>query len=162
MKKVFLSTILIIAMIFTLVSCSLPGPELNVLDAKKNLKSEGYSVTIENENIGVGIEEMLEARKGNDYINIIYFEDIAYASIYYKKLKNEYEYEIKELELSIQSIEYVLANYSSDLTDERMAAYTNKLNRLKKQLDNSTNYGCGMIGTIIWYGTARAIEDTKY
>ena len=85
MKKIItmLATcVLTLLCVLGMAGCS--KPELDFAEARANLMAKGYEVSVETIN-EEGIEEVLYARKGDEYIYIIRFKESSFAKKYYNK-----------------------------------------------------------------------------
>ena len=165
MKTKILAFILTLSMMLAFTSC-LAKPELDLNDAKKNLKSEDYNVKVEDDEdfLDVGVVEQLEAysEDGDDYIYIVKYESAKYAKLVYDMMKQEYDYGIKSSSLQIKQIEFILDEYDKDLDSDEIDDYEDEIKDLNKNLKEAKeDYSFGISGDIIWFGTAQALEDSR-
>ena len=165
MKKAILIALLILSMVFGFVSCA-AKPELDISDAKKNLKREDYVVEAEDDddNLEVGVVEELVAysEDGEDYIVIIQYDSIKLAKMNYKLLKQEFDSQIKALKLEIKQIEYVLKKYDKELDSDEIDEYKDEIKELKNEIEEMQEEGAfGRSGKTVWVGTSNAIKDSK-
>ena len=150
--------ILLLSLGFILTSCGGQGPKAN-LDLEKaaeNLEDEDYFVTFEDDEdeLGVGVVQMLNARNDDDFLYVTEYEDSKSAQIAFDIRKQNYNAQVEQLKLEIQVYEHQLKKYEDDLEDE-IKELTKKLEELEE------DYCFGISGKFVWYGTIDAIEDSK-
>lgn len=163
MKTKALALLLIIMTLFAITSCTAVAT-LQFSDAKYNLKANDYEVTVidDGDLLEVGVVEMLDARKPNstDHICIVRYEDTKHAKLVFKQRKEAYDAKIEGIELKIEEVEYILEAYAGNLTADEKSRYENELRDLNAELKQAkSGEAFGVIGNILWTGTAGALED---
>ena len=138
-----------------------PTPELDIDEAKENLKDAGYEVGIDyDSNLPDGCYEGLWGENDEDeWIYIYYFEDEDYASDYYDKFIEEHEHCIEELKEEIEDIKLELKDDSLD-NDEKKEL-EGSLEWYEEYLEMYQNTIIGKKDARVWAGTKQAIKDSK-
>ena len=175
----FLAVTMLVLSVFTLASCG--KPELDFDDAKDALEDAGYYVSIErgtDETGDVTIDRTLQASKSesDDFLYIVVYNDVKSAKISYEALKLEMEEDLAEAEaeiemyeLQIKALKTKLRKYDDELKSDEIKAlekqietYEDKIKDLKEDIKESKNeLVFGRSGKYVWYGDAKAIEDSK-
>ena len=141
-----LALMLVAAMLCVMLVACGSKPASDPKDAKDALKDNGYSVTLSDDAIslaasalvyGGDLEAIINATDGDEYINIVWFEDEEDAQDYYDKLDEMYE----EAKAKIDEIE------DEDEKEE-----------LEEDLDNAAY---GISGNMVWKGTKDAVKAAK-
>lgn len=163
MKKIItmLATcVLTLLCVFGITACS--KPELDFVEARENLMAKDYEVSVETLNED-GIEEMLYAKKGDEYIYIARFKESSVAKKYYNKELAQYEAGIDVLEAEIEYYEELLDCHRDELSSAEINYYEDEIKdcneeiaEIEKTIENS-----GRSGKYVWRGTEYAIADTK-
>lgn len=166
MKKLIKSLftlVLCFTCVLALTSCS--KPELDFDDAKDNLESADYVVTLreDDDDLEPNVETRLSAFGDDDeFLYIIEFKDLNSARIYYKTLKFELKSEKKSIKLEIKELEHLLKKYEDDLSSDEIDDIEDEIKDLEKELEEmNEDYVMGMWGKVVWYGTAEAVDDSK-
>ena len=162
MKKI-LSMLLVIATMLTvcmsLVACGGPKPNTNFKQAEKKLEKRDYSIEImEGEDMfaeyqgALAIEEILYAVSddGDDVIVILKLDSKKSAKLLYKTMQELYGTKGSNYKFT----KYYLKKYGKDLEDSAKK-------RLKADLKTMEKTICGHSGRYVWYGTKKAIKDSK-
>ena len=167
MKKRSLAVLLALAMLIGCValfaSCG-PKPELDLRAAEDALEDEDYFVyySDDEDEEEPYIEESLYAYKDDESLTIVRFADSKSAKLFYNELKFEYDTEVEELELEIKRIKHILNKYSDELKSDYIDELEDELKDYEKELEELQEEGLfGINGKVVWYGTERAIEDSK-
>lgn len=175
LKRLFV-VVLFVVFTFSLTSCT--TPTLNLEKAQEKLEDEDYTVVYSDDEdyLEVSMEEMLTARSedGDDYLYMIKFKDAKSARLTYQSLKmsykeevNDYKNSIKEIELQIKEYKNLLNKYEDDLKDadyyeDEIEELEDELEELKEEFKEfKEDYSYGRSGKVVWYGTTKAVKDSK-
>ncbi len=168
MKRIlaaFLALLMVLGSVMMFASCG-EKPKLNLEKAEKNLDDEDYIVrlTDDEDDLEVGMSEMLYASNGSDYICIIKFKKSSTAKLAYQEIEYKYDCSVKECEMEIKSLEHILKTYEDDLKSSEIDNYEDQLKEMEEKLEDlkeQDDYIFGRSGKYIWYGTPDALKDSK-
>ena len=178
MAKKLIALFVLVATLFVFASCSMP-PKFDLEKAEDNLEDHDYTVqyTDDADDLDEGMKELLYAYKSDeddddrDYLYVAKFETMKLANLYYKQLKlnfktekDEYEAEIAALKLQIKIAKYELKKYGDDSgwDDDDIDDMQDELKELKEEFkEYKKDYKFGILGKTVWYGTAKALKDSK-
>lgn len=176
-----IASILVVVIVATIIAVSLLNPNnasiiadhygetpnTKFSSAKDALESANYFVTYENddENLEAGVDKSLIAtyfdlERGEDFLYITAYEDIAYAKLAYEALARNYISAIEEIKTEISIVNYKLEHYEDELTSNEISKLRIELEDLNKRLRNAEEHVLGRSGNIVWYGTEEAAEDS--
>ena len=169
MKKIicgFITLVITVTLILSLSSC-VGIPELDFRMAEISLDRTNYSVDYETDvdDLEAGYLSAFYAEKYStgDYLVMVEFETTKLAKLYYQSIKMENEAAINSKKQEIKIIEYKLNKFDKELTRDERNDLNDDLRELYNDLaDLEDGYSYGINGKIVWYGTTRAIEDSKY
>ncbi len=165
MKKLLVVLLALTMLVGTLALTSCGArPELDLDDAEDALEDADYYVDVDDDFDDPSIDEKLTAYSDDhdDYITITVYKDTKTAKLQYEKLKYESKVEKEYLEMQIEYYEHILDEYEDDLDSDDIDDLEDELKAIKKQLKNFDEENCiGRSGKTVWYGTKKAIEDTK-
>lgn len=136
-------------------------PELDLRKAKKALEGADYHVSMD-EDLEVGVKKTLSASNGDDNLMIVVFENSTLAEKAYDYLTLTMKHEIEEAKMQLSLSEYMVKNYSEELTSSKLDSYKERIKNLKKKIEEYENdviYGHS--GNIVWKGTMNAAKDSK-
>ena len=164
MKKI-LSILMVVALmavcLFTFASCGSPNKDYK--KAKKALEKADYTVNVQKSGDDVYLSAYSES--GADFIQIGYFEDKDDAKKAYKELKSEVAEYQEELDEMIEDLEKEFKGASKKEREEIWEEFCQN-----KGLDpdevtfeefKKTKLVYGGSGTMVWLGTANAVNDAK-
>ena len=164
-KVLFLSVVL--TFVFALAGCG--KPELDFDDAKDNLEDKEYVVSLieDNDLLEPGVAKQFSAYKSNgegdrEVLYMVEYEDAKSAKLAYKMYKLQLEQEEEALKLEIKILENQLKKYEDELKSEEIDDLEDEIKELEDELEDLKEaYIFGKNGKIIWYGTEKAVEDSK-
>jgi predicted small lipoprotein YifL len=164
MKKLFKSLIALMLIICTLLAVSSCGarPQLDLGDAEDALEDEDYLVTYNDDSEEPGIVESLYAYGDEEFLCIVVYETSKMANLAYEAIELKYKQEIETIKLQIKTIKYTLNQFDRDMDSDEIDDLEDELKDLEKELEEAQDeYVIGKSGKTVWYGTKRAIEDSK-
>lgn len=164
MKKfltLMLAVLMLVGSVVVLSSCG-AKPKLNLEKAEEALKDNDYMVSYSDDVDEAGMEEALYAYKGDNSLVIIKYAKSSTAKLYYQKMKMELDNEIEALELEIKMAKHMLDKYEKDLDSDEIDELEDEIKELEKELEEyEEDYVVGRSGKYVWYGTAKAVKDSK-
>lgn len=171
-KQIITGGVVVLALIVVLIIwlCSAFGsthgevPELDLRKAEKALKAADYSVTIETEDLEIGLKEEFYAwdEHYNNTLTISVYEDEKLAEKAYEAAKMKIDHTIEEAKLTISTAEFMLEKYSNELSSREIDTYKESIKELKETIEKyEESYVYGRRGNIIWAGTVNAAKDSK-
>lgn len=160
MKKILL-VVLAALSVLMLASCAVK-PQLNLEDAEKNLKKDGYTVFLTESDM-THVENVLTATDGKENtIVITEFDKEATAKLYCNTLETKRDGEIDNLKAEIKYYKHLLKEYKDELGEVTTKAYKEKIDSLEKEIkDVKDEQVIGRSGAYVWVGTKKAIRATK-
>ncbi len=160
MKRI-LVTVLAIICVATLASCAVK-PQLNLEDAEKNLKKEGYTVFLTESDMA-HVEDVLTATDGKENtVTITEFEEETTAKLYCNTQETKRDNEIAEIKAEIKYYKHLLKEYKDELGEVTTKAYKEKVKSLEEEIKNIKDERVvGRNGAYVWVGTKKAIRATK-
>lgn len=160
MKKILL-VVLAALSVLMLASCA-AKPQLNLEDAEKNLKKEGYTVFLTESDM-THVANVLTATDGKENTVIITeFEKEATAKLYCNTLETERDSEIAELKAELKYYKHLLKEYKDELGEVTTKAYKEKVKSIEQEIkDVKSEKVIGRSGAYVWVGTKKAIRATK-
>ncbi len=169
MKKfltVLLAAVMLLGCAVVFVSCEKQGPKPNLdLDEVADvLDDEGYEVEYsdDEDELGVGMVEVLTAYDGDNYIHIVKYASTATAKLAHEQAMFEFDTEIEEIKLKIKLYEHYIKKYEDDLDNDEIDYYEDEIKDLEDELEDMNDEVCfGRSGKYVWYGTEDAIKDSK-
>ena len=164
MKKllaVLLVAAMLVSSVFVLSSCG-KKPRLDLEKAKDALEDNDYYVSYSEKLDDAGLEERLSAYKDDHSLYIVKCEKASTAKLYYQMLKLEMDAKIESIEMEIKFTKHMLSKYEGDMTSSEIDELEDELKELEKELEEyKEDYVIGKSGKYVWYGDAKAIEDSK-
>ena len=164
MKKfltLMLAVLMLVGSVVVLSSCG-AKPKLNLEKAEEALKDNDYMVSYSDDVDEAGVEESLYAYKEGNSLVIIKFAKSSTAKLYYQQMKMEQEYEIKSLEFEIKAAKHMLDKYEKELDSDEIDELEDEIKELEKELEEyEEDSVIGRSGKYVWYGTAKAVKDSK-
>ena len=158
---ILLALLMLVSSVFVLSSCA-QKPKLNLEKAEEALKDNDYYVSYDDDSSSTGVAEALYAYKDDHKLVIMKFEKSSTAKIAYEQLKMEYEHEIESMEMEIKAAKHTLKTYEDDMKSDEIKALEDEIKDLEKELEETKeDYVFGRSGKYVWYGDAKAIEDSK-
>ena len=166
MKKLHLLVVslLIACMLLSLTSCFAPKPLIKDLEqAQENLEDEDFIAlyTDEENYLGYGCTEKLSAYDDDDFLYVMVYDSSKTASTYYNTLKAERDAEIAVVKAELKEAKYILKQYEGDMKSNEVDDLEDEIKELEKELEELESVVYGKSGSTIWYGTEKAIEDSK-
>ena len=90
------------------------------------------------------------------------YADKKSAKLAYEEIKAEYETAIEELKREIKEYENILKKYEDKLDSDKIDHYEDEIKDLEKELEElKEDSAYGRSGKVVWYGSVKAVEDTK-
>ena len=164
MKKfltLMLAVLMLVGSVVVLSSCG-AKPKLNLEKAEEALKDNDYMVSYSDDVDEAGMEEALYAYKDDNSLVIIKYAKSSTAKLYYQQMKMELDNEIAALELDIKMAKHMLDKYEKDLDSDEIDELEDEIKELEKELEEyEEDYVVGRSGKYVWYGTAKAVKDSK-
>ena len=158
---ILLAVAMLVSSVFVLSSCG-KKPRLDLEKAEKALEDNDYYVSYSDDIDEPGIEESLYAYKDEHTLVIVKFEKSSTAKLYYQQVKMQMEQEIESLEMEIKLTKHMLSKYDDDMDSDEIDDLEDELKDLEKELEEiKEDYVIGKSGKYVWYGDAKAIEDSK-
>lgn len=159
MKRILLVALAVLS-VFMLASCA-AKPQLNLEEAEKNLKKDGYTVFLTESDM-THVENVLTAMNGEETLTITEFEKEATAKLYCNTLETKRDNEIAELKAEIKYYKHLLKEYKDELGTVTTKAYEEKVDTLEEEIKQIKNEQViGRSGAYVWVGTKKAIRATK-
>ena len=156
-----LALLMLVSSVFVLSSCA-KKPQLNLEKAKDALEDNDYRVSYSDDVEDPAYEERLYASKDDHYIVIVKFEKSSTAKLYYQQSKMELDQQIEALEMEIKLAKHLLKTYEDDMKSDEIKELEDEIKDLEKELEEyQEEYVIGRSGKYVWYGDAKAIEDSK-
>ena len=164
MKKFLIrlaTCVLTLLCVLGLASCN--EPELDFVDAKANLEVKGYEVTVGVSETQYGVEEVLTATKGVDYIYIYRFKESSVAKKYYNGQLAQAEVEVDAMEAQVEYLEALLEYHRAEMSSTAIAMQEREIKSLKAEIEEYKEKieNTGRSGRYVWEATKYAIEDSK-
>ncbi|MBQ2713296.1 MAG: hypothetical protein IJF71_07955 [Clostridia bacterium] len=144
--------------------CNDTTPHLNIENARDNLKQRDYYVSFDMkdtffEGYEYCIDSYLEAESNlsDDAIILVKFNKVKDASLFYECIllpRINSLYSISETEF----LTHLLKKYNTSMTSTE---YNKLYDTMRENKNEIEDIGYGQSGKYVWYGTKRAIKDSK-
>lgn len=150
------------------VACAGTKPLLDIRKAGDNLRERGYDVEIEYDKKSFGIEGAivaeLYAKRGDESICIIEYENSKLSQLDMKEWKIEYDVSSMHFEYKMNYYKTILDVYRDQLTSSQIIDYEDEIqeyNQYKKEMQEKYKT-IGQNGVYFWYASSvQVLEDTK-
>ena len=167
MKRLFsalLAALMFAGCVAMFASCAREIPNDDYDSAKEALEDAGYNVTASDRDLEPGEDKSIFACSEDyeEYVRIVWCEDVSYAKLLYDDLKFRHDREVSRLKHQIRHYEKYLDMYEDDMKNEEIDEYEDNIKELEDLLKKmEEDYVVGRKGKMVWVGTVKVIKATK-
>ena len=160
MKRIVVALLAIVSVLM-LASCTVK-PELDLEDAEKNLKKDGYTVYLVEKSEQAHQRRSLSATKDDSALVVIEFDKEETAKLYCSMVKSERDNDIAQMKAEIKYYKHLLKEYKEDLGELTTKAYEEKVKTLENDVKTLKNDKVvGRSGAYVWVGSKSALRASK-
>lgn len=183
--------VLTICTLFSLASCFAPKPELDLEKAAENLEDEDYYAGFvdDEDYLEFNMTEMMFAIEKDadfdlddlayvfsdptelgtelivektEFLMVVTYADSKSAKYMHDNLKLALDYAVDSAKLNVKAMENTVKEYEDDLDNDDIDNYEDDIKDINKMIERvDEEIVLGKSGNTVWFGTKKAIEESK-